>query len=160
MPRVDIPASASEAHITARVYALQPAYAEPAAQLARAVREDSILPARTKEAVRYRIAQINGCLLCQAYRASDAREDGFTEEDYASIGTPAFAGRFGERERLAVEYAELFTCDHHRLDDAFFERLKEQFSDSEIVDLTVFTGRYLAFGRLTHVLGLDDSCEL
>ncbi len=159
MPRVTIPDSAE--HITDRVYALRPEYAAPALAMKRAVKFDSILGPRTREAVRYRIAQINGCLLCQGYRANDAREDGFSDEDYASIADPlARQQRFYRRDLLAVDYAERFITNHHSLDDEYFEKLHKFFTDPEIVDLTFFIGRFLAFGRLTHVLGLDDSCDL
>jgi alkylhydroperoxidase family enzyme len=59
-----------------------------------------------------------------------------------------------------VRYAELFLLAHERIDDALFDDLHREFTDAEILDLTFFTARYMAFGRMTHVLGLDDSCAL
>ena len=158
MPRVTVPDGPE--HITDRVYALQPAYAEPARMMREAVTYHSVLPERMKEAVRYRIAQINGCLLCQAARTPAAAEAGFTEAMYAQVDRAQDSEEFDAREKLAIEFAELFALDHHRLDDQFFTRLHDLFSESEIVDLTFYTGCYMAFGRLTHVLGLDDSCVL
>jgi AhpD family alkylhydroperoxidase len=158
VPRLAIPDGPEK--ITDRVYRLRPDYAEPAAKLLEAVTCRSILSPREREAVRYRIALINGCLICQSSRSADARDAGFTEAMYAEIGAGTPSGSFTARERLAVEFAERFALDHHSMGDEFFARLKELFSDPEILDLTVFTGRFMAFGRLTHVLGLDDSCEL
>jgi alkylhydroperoxidase family enzyme len=43
------------------VWALQPALGKAVADLSTAVYKDSVLPARVKEAVRMRIAQINDC---------------------------------------------------------------------------------------------------
>jgi alkylhydroperoxidase family enzyme len=156
LPRITIPDGPEP--ITDRVYSLRPEFAEPAAKMYEAVNSKSILPERIKEAMRYRIAQINGCLLCQASRSSAAAQDGFTEEVYATIADFASSPYLSDREKLAVRYAELFALDHHRLDDAMFEDLHREFSDAEILDLTFFTARYMAFGRLTHVLGLDDAC--
>ena len=45
----------------ARVWALQPILGKAVGDLSFAVYEESILPARVKEAVRMRIAQINDC---------------------------------------------------------------------------------------------------
>jgi alkylhydroperoxidase family enzyme len=45
----------------ARVWGLQPALGKAVGDLSFAVYEESILPARVKEAVRMRIAQINDC---------------------------------------------------------------------------------------------------
>jgi alkylhydroperoxidase family enzyme len=86
-------------------------------------------------------------------------EQGVTEELYAHVaehGHPEYSAQ----EQVAIEYAEKFALDHLSLDDAFFARLREQFTDAEILDLTVCTGNWLAFGRLMQVLKLDVACDL
>ena len=67
---------------------------------------------------------------------------------------------YSEAEQVAIEYAEKFALDHLSLDDAFFARLREQFTDAEVLDLTICIGDYIAFGRLTQVLQLDVACDL
>ena len=62
---------------------------------------------------------------------------------------------FSDRERLLIEYAERFVLDHQSLDAAFYDGLRNRFSDAEIVEATALIGRHLAFGRLSHVLALD-----
>lgn len=155
MPRIAVPDGPE--HITERVYALRPEYQAPAKAMLNACMNDSILPMRLRELARYRIAQINGCLLCQAARVAGAD---LVEDDYAEVATHATSMRFSVREALAIDFAERFALDHHSLDDEAFERLHAEFSDGEILDLTYFVGRFMAFGRMTHVLGLDDSCSL
>ncbi|MET0828662.1 MAG: hypothetical protein ABWY26_04020 [Microbacterium sp.] len=127
-----------------------------------AVKNESILPWRIIEAVRFRNAVINGCLLCQSARMPGAIAEGFSEPMYAAIDDDAWrtSELFTERERLAVDYADRFSRNHASIDDEYWGRLHAHFTDAEILDLTFVTGRYLSFGRLTHVLGLDDSCEL
>jgi alkylhydroperoxidase family enzyme len=154
MPRIDIPEG--DGKTTERVWELRPEYAEPNRRYLEAARQQSILEPRLREAVRYRMAIINGCLLCLQGRSE---ETGMTEAAYADVATFRTSPLFSDREKLALEYAELFALDHHSIDDAFFERLRNEFTDPEIVDLTFFTGRAMSFGRLTHVLGLDDACE-
>jgi alkylhydroperoxidase family enzyme len=44
---------------------------------------------------------------------------------------------FSEAERLALEYAERITYTDRSVDDAFFARLKEHFTEAQIVELTV-----------------------
>lgn len=156
MPTIVVPDGSGP--VTERVYKLQPAYAAPAAAMRDAVTTASILSARVREAVRYRIAEINGCLLCQASRSRAAAESGFTEQTYTDISGYRTSLAFSAAEKLAIEFAEKFCLDHQALDRQFFDRLRGHFSDAEIFDLTFFAGRYLAFGRLTHVLGLDDAC--
>lgn len=67
---------------------------------------------------------------------------------------------YSEREKLAIEYAERFALEHLAIDDEFFVRLHEHFDDAEILDLTICIADYLAFGRLTQVLKLDQECSL
>ncbi len=64
---------------------------------------------------------------------------------------------FSDREKTAIEYAELFAYDHHAIDDGFFARLRSLFGDDEIVDLTVCIAKYLAFGRVHEVLEFEAS---
>ena len=64
---------------------------------------------------------------------------------------------FTDREKTALEYAELFAYDHHAIDDEFFTRLQSHFRDDEIVDLTICIGKYLAFGRIHEILEFAPS---
>ena len=43
---------------------------------------------------------------------------------------------FSEAERLALEYAERITYTDQKVDDAFFARLKQHYSEAQIVELT------------------------
>lgn len=86
-------------------------------------------------------------------------EQGVDEELYAHVtehGHPAYSAQ----EQVAIEYAERFALDHLNIDDAFWTRLREQFTDAEILDLTICIGNWLAFGRLTQVLHLDVVCDV
>ena len=56
---------------------------------------------------------------------------------------------------MAIEYAERMALDHHNIDDAFFDRLKEHFSDEQILELGMMIGQFIGFGRLLMVLDLE-----
>src|SRR5580693_759808 len=86
----------------------------------------SILPVRVREAARMRIAQLNDCTVCLAFRADTVKAQGLTEDFYCQVGEPDAA--LSDQERLAVEYAERFATDHLSIDDAFMERLRQCFS--------------------------------
>lgn len=45
-------------------------------------------------------------------------------------------GEFSPRERLALEYAERMTYTDQEVTDEFFDRLKEEFSEPALVQLT------------------------
>jgi alkylhydroperoxidase family enzyme len=86
-------------------------------------------------------------------------EQGVDEELYAHVTEHGHPG-YSAQEQVAIEYAERFALDHLNIDEAFWARLREQFADAEIVDLTICIGNWLAFGRLTQVLHLDVVCEI
>ena len=62
------------------------------------------------------------------------------------------AAKQTERERLAIEYAELITRDSNRIPDAFFEQLRTVFNDPEIVELTFHVGFITMLNRFNNAL--------
>ena len=42
------------------------------------------------------------------------------------------------------------------MDDAFFERMAEHFSDEQILELGMMIGQFIGFGRLLMVLDLES----
>ena len=87
-------------------------------------------------------------------------EQGVTEEMYAHVAEHRDHDEYSGAEQIAIEYAERFALAHLELDDEFFVRLREHFSDADILDLTICIADFLAFGRLTEVLRLDQECSL
>jgi len=132
---------------------------EAVQRLSYAVYSQSALPARVREAARMRIAHVNDCAVCRGWRIPELAEQGVDEELYAHVADPD-AGDYSAQERLAIEFAERYALDHRSLDDAFFARLREHFTDAEILDLSICVGNWLAFGRLTMVLDLDEACAV
>lgn len=136
-----------------------PGIGPAASAFAQSVYEHGTLGLREFEAARLRVAQINGCLFCQDWRTE---RGGVTVEDTFDVAvtewrtTPAL----DDRARLAAEYAERYSLDHHGLDDAFWARMKAAYSGKEIVELSMCLGSWIAFGRLNRVLGLDAACVL
>jgi alkylhydroperoxidase family enzyme len=142
-----------------RVWGLRPEMGEAVQRLSYAVYSQSALPARVREAARMRIAHVNDCAVCRGWRIPELAEQGVDEELYAHVTDPD-AGDYSAQERLAIEFAERYALDHRSLDDAFFARLREHFTDAEILDLSICVGNWLAFGRLTMVLDLDEACAV
>jgi len=121
---------------------------------------------REFEAARMRIALINGCRGCMAFRkgrdGSLPRESLPGEDFYEAIGDWRNSSLFSPRERLAIEFAERFAIDHRSLDGdtRFWTAMHANFTDSEILHLTLAVGHFIAFGRMLHVLELDNVCPM
>ncbi len=88
------------------------------------------------------------------------REQGVTEDLYAHVEEYADHDEYSDAERVAIEYAERFALDHLAIDDDFWARLRAQFADPDILDLSICIADFMAFGRLTQVLKLDVACDL
>jgi alkylhydroperoxidase family enzyme len=130
-----------------------------AAGLSLAVYQHTTLGLREFEAARLRIAQINGCMFCLDWRTE--RDGVKVEDDFIDAVTQwRTTDAFDDRARLAAEYAERYALDHHGLDEEFWSRMAEHYSQVEIVELTMSIGAWLAFGRLNRVFGLDAMCVL
>ena len=78
-----------------------------------------------------------------------------TEERIAQLDLDGAIDGFSEAEQVALEYADRMATDHHNMDDAFFARLHEHYSDEQIVELGMMIGQFIGFGRLLMVLDLE-----
>jgi len=81
-------------------------------------------------------------------------QDGLSEAKIAALPGYEQSDLFTAQEKLALRFAERMALDHHRIDDAFFHELREQFTDAQIVELGMMIGQYIGFGRLVAVLDL------
>jgi alkylhydroperoxidase family enzyme len=159
MARLAIPAG--DGGDAVQLWSLRPEMGSAVNRLVDAAYNKSILPVRVREAARMRIAQLNDCPVCLAFRADSVKEQGVGEGFYAHVADHGVAGegseRYSEQERLAITYAERFALDHQGIDDAFFEQMRSAFSDAEILDLTICLAAFLGLGRLLRVLGIDQT---
>jgi alkylhydroperoxidase family enzyme len=141
-----------------RVWSINPAMGLATATFSNKVYERSTLPANEREVARMRIAEINGCAICQSTRSVAMAQLDDAEERYANVSRWRELDLYTPRERLAIECAELFALDHEHMTQAFFDRLREHFDDAEILDLLVCISAFLANGRLVSVLGVTQDC--
>lgn len=137
------------------VWALQPQVASALLEL-KAVLGSLSLPPRLVELVRLRVAFHNQCRSCMALRSADAIDDGLTEELVCDLRHPEESEDLTEGERSALEYADKLSIAHHAVDDALFARLREHFTDEEIVELGAHIGFCLGFGRVAMSWDLVD----
>jgi alkylhydroperoxidase family enzyme len=79
---------------------------------------------------------------------------GLTPEEWRTLKDGNYA-RFTEKERTALAYAEKLTRASRSIADADFEKLKQHFSDPEIVDLHLLVGLANLTNRFTDPLGLE-----
>src|SRR5919199_3825553 len=88
--------------------------------------------------VKTRASQINGCAFCLDMHAREARADGETEQRLYVLPAWRESPLYTERERAALAWTEALTLisETHAPDDVY-ELAKSQFSDEELVNLSM-----------------------
>jgi AhpD family alkylhydroperoxidase len=157
MARIELPPG-DEPDVV-RALSLRPELAHAVGTYDRAV-WNSRLDWRLHELVRMRVAQINECAVCLAWRTPQAVDAGVTDELLVDVDRYASRDAYTPAEKVAIEYTERFCTDSARIDDDLLDRLHEHFDDGEVVELTLVVAKYMAFGRFMQVLDLDQSCEV
>ena len=102
------------------------------------------------ELVKTRASQINGCAYCIDMHTKDARALGESEHRLYLLNAWRESPDYTERERAALEWTEAVTnvADGHVPDDVY-ERVKRDFSEEELVNLTLAIVAINGWNRLS-----------
>ena len=79
-------------------------------------------------------------------------QQGLNDELYNAVHTYSTNDGFTIREKLCIEFAEQFAIDHTAVGDDLWRRLRENFTDAEVLELTITIGFCVGIGRAFHVL--------
>ena len=88
-----------------------------------------------RELVNFRVSQINKCAYCLDMHYKDARAKGETEQRLYGLSAWEESPYYTDRERAAFAWAEAVTACH--VTDEVYNIAKAQFSDEELIDLTL-----------------------
>jgi AhpD family alkylhydroperoxidase len=101
------------------------------------------------ELVKIRASQINGCAFCINMHTQDARKQGETEQRIYLLNAWREAPVYTDRERAALAWTEAVTLvsETHVPDDVY-EATRAQFSEAEMVNLTMLVGAINAWNRI------------
>ena len=100
--------------------------------------ENSGLEHNLLELVKMRASQLNGCAYCLDMHSKDARAAGETEQRLYLLNAWREAPFYTERERAALAWTERLTKIHKGpVSDELYAEVRKQFSEKELVDLTL-----------------------
>ena len=114
------------------------------------VRKSSKLEPSLIELVKMRASQINGCAFCLDMHSKDARAAGETEQRLYTLPAWRETPFFTDRERAALAWTEAVTLvaeDH--VPDAVYKEARQQFSEEELVNLTMAVVTINGWNRLS-----------
>jgi alkylhydroperoxidase family enzyme len=79
------------------------------------------------------------------------KHDSITDEDVACLIAPG-GGDLNEQERLAIEFLDLLSADHHAIDDEVYRKLGEHFTAAQIIELGFACAGAMGLHRFIHTL--------
>lgn len=101
------------------------------------------------ELVKTRASQINGCAFCIHMHTRDARKLGETEDRLHLLAAWREAPVYDARERAALAWTEALTLvTEGHAPDAVYEEVRAQFSEEDIVKLSLAIATINAWNRL------------
>jgi AhpD family alkylhydroperoxidase len=105
------------------------------------------------ELVKLRASQINGCAYCLDMHTKDARARGESEQRLYLLDAWRESPFYSARERAALAWTEAVTLvAESRVPDAVYEEARRQFSDDELLALTMAVATINAWNRLNVAL--------
>lgn len=132
--------------------------------------EGGVLEPSLLELVRLRGAYLNACTYCATVRLQPVRElvqakegalgltdiSGMTKEEAVQkVGPNLRVSSLTPREAVAVQLVDRLVTDPHSVDEAFYQRLRQQFSEEEIIELVVASSLFTLAGSFNTVMRLD-----
>lgn len=132
--------------------------------------EGGVLDPSLLELVRLRGAHLNACTYCATVRLQPVRDQvegkenalGVTDisgmnkgEALQKVGPLLRTTGLTPREAVAVQLVDRLVTDPHSVDDAFYKKLLEQFSEEEIIELVVASSLFTLAGSFNTVVRLD-----
>lgn len=139
-----------------RIFGHCPEMTKGMSAFAASLKVNRTLPPRLIELVRLRVAFHNQCRSCMAIRYTDAVADGLNEDLVCSLEKPMEADDLTERERVAIRFGELFATNHLAIDDAFYDMMKQHFTEPEIVELGLNVSLFVGIGRFAATLNMIE----
>jgi alkylhydroperoxidase family enzyme len=105
--------------------------------------------------VRVQASRLNGCTFCQDLALARAVRERVGAERFAALEEFRTSDRFTERERTALAVVEEATL-HRRLSEGTAARLREHFTETEIVELVWANAAENYFNLQAAVLGIES----
>jgi AhpD family alkylhydroperoxidase len=99
--------------------------------------------------VKIRASQINGCAICLHMHTAEARKDAETGERIYLLDAWREAPVYTDRERAALDWTDALTrLSETHAPDAAYDAVTAQFSDAEVVTLTLLIATINSFNRI------------
>lgn len=139
------------AHVPAALRHLMPMLME--------LRTAKTLPKRVLELAIVTVSQLNACHYCVAHHKPFLAVEGVSAAGADRLLDFRDHPELDERDKLVVEYAIAAWERPNRVADLLFTRLREHFSEAQIVELTLRITLCGFFNKFNDALGIEEEPE-
>ncbi|CCV64525.1 conserved hypothetical protein [Alteracholeplasma palmae J233] len=116
--------------------------------------ENTTISEKVLDYIKIRVSQLNGCAYCIGIHTKDARKKGITEDEIYLLNAWRESNIYDKKTKLVLELAETITLDiQHGISDELLDRLDEEFSDIEYIDLVLSINQINMWNRLSIAMG-------
>lgn len=116
--------------------------------------KQSTINRTTRELIKIRASQINGCAFCIDMHSSDARKMGETEQRIYCLSTWKECTFYTPEEKVALELSEHITLiPTKRVPDDLYKRVREQYDEKQYVDLVLIINQINSWNRISIAMG-------
>lgn len=136
-----------------RIMARRPNLAKAFAALNRAVMEGSV-PAGFKRLLGHVSSRVTGCRYCMAHTIHGAGHNGVDEAKLAAVWDYATSPLFSDAERAALDFA-IAAAVPNAVDNVIFERLKQHWTNEQIVEILGTVAMYGFLNRWNDSLATE-----
>jgi alkylhydroperoxidase family enzyme len=114
-----------------------------------------LVDAGLKDLAQLRVATLVGCPFWIDIGSAVSRTRGISEEKMVALPQYKSSALFSETERPVLEYADAMTQTPVEVPDALFAKLREKFTDAQLVELTATLAWENYRARFDHALGVE-----
>ena len=130
------PAAGSSGIEPIEVWAHHPKMLSGMGKFQQAVRTAQTVDQRLKNLVELKGAQMIGCEFCVDLASQICRNSGLSDDELLALPRYRQSDLFTTREKLTLDYAVAVMRTPVQVTDELYARLKEHFSDAQLVELT------------------------
>lgn len=101
--------------------------------------------------INIRASQLNHCAFCLDMHSKEAKIHGEKELRLYHIPVWKESPLFSDKEKLALEFTEALTKLNDPISDDLYNRVREQFNDQEVVEMSYLVGVINLWNRMNAV---------
>ncbi len=152
-PRVSPPAGAGDDPVNGSPLARQPEALQAFNTLYGVLWSKGVLDHKAKEMARLRNARRVNCTYCKSVRFEGAQREGLDEGTVDKIQDGHEDSDLSPRDKLVLCYTDAMLERPGEPDEKLRQAMLDEFSDEEIVELTVAISLFTGFSRIAVTMG-------